>query len=141
MFSDIVQRFDPSLNALYRERDARQARGARTIDLVSGNVNRAGFIFPPAILKQALAKGAERAQIYAPDPLGQLIAREAVAAYYQREGLHVPVDQIILTSGTSLSYWYLFKLLANAGDEILCPRPSYPLLNSIADLCGEADRL
>ena len=136
MFSDIVQRFDGSLNALYRERDARRAQGLKVTDFVSGNVNQAGFIFPPAILKQALARGADRAKIYRPHPLGQPEARQAVRAYYQTQGFSVPTDQIAITPGTSLSYLYLFKLLANPGDEILCPRPSYPLLDSIADLCG-----
>jgi alanine-synthesizing transaminase len=135
-FSDIVQRFDAPLNALYRERDARRARDAKMIDLVSGNVNQAGLVFPPASLKQALTKGAQRAEIYAPNPLGQPVARAAVSAYYKREGVNVPADQIVLTAGTSLSYFYLFKLLANPDDEILCPTPNYALLNSIADLAG-----
>lgn len=135
MFSAIVQRFDAGLNALYRERDARKARGQKIIDLVSGNVNRAGFIFPPEILRQALTQGARQARLYAPDPLGQSAAREVIRYYYHTEGLKIPASQIVLTPGTSLSYLYLFKLLANPGDEILCPRPSYPLLDSIADFC------
>ena len=35
-----------------------------------------------------------------------------------------------------MSYWYCFKLLAEAGDEILTPQPSYPLFDYIAKLCG-----
>jgi aspartate/methionine/tyrosine aminotransferase len=35
-----------------------------------------------------------------------------------------------------VSYWYCFKLLAERGDEILCPQPSYPLFDYIARLCG-----
>jgi aspartate/methionine/tyrosine aminotransferase len=35
-----------------------------------------------------------------------------------------------------VSYWYAFKLLADEGDEVLCPRPSYPLFDYIAALCG-----
>jgi aspartate/methionine/tyrosine aminotransferase len=41
-----------------------------------------------------------------------------------------------MTPGTSVSYWYCFKLLAEAGDEILTPQPSYPLFDYIAKLCG-----
>jgi aspartate/methionine/tyrosine aminotransferase len=45
-------------------------------------------------------------------------------------------DRILITPGTSLSYWYCFKLLADEGDEILCPHPSYPLFDYIALLSG-----
>src|SRR5947209_6410533 len=90
MFSDIVQRFETALNPLYRERDARHARGLSITDLVSGNVNRAGFIFPETVLSQALAKGARAAKIYSPDPLGQRVAREAVSGYYRRRKVAVP---------------------------------------------------
>src|SRR5215813_2944296 len=73
MFSDIVQRFDVPLNPLYRERDARKARGLKTLDLVSGNMNREGFQFPSRIFGAALAAGSKRARTYSPDPLGQPI--------------------------------------------------------------------
>ena len=41
-----------------------------------------------------------------------------------------------MTPGTSVSYWYAFKVLANPGDEILVPCPSYPLFDAIAKLAG-----
>jgi len=42
----------------------------------------------------------------------------------------------VITPGTSVSYWYCFKLLTENGDEILCPQPSYPLFDYIARLAG-----
>jgi aspartate/methionine/tyrosine aminotransferase len=71
--------------------------------------------------------------VYKPDSLGQIEARNAVAAYYDGE---VPPAQIVMTPGTSVSYWYCFKLLAEPGDEILTPQPAYPLFDYIARLCG-----
>src|SRR4029078_4673689 len=44
--------------------------------------------------------------------------------------------QILISPGTSVSSWYVCKLLAEQGDEILCPQPSYPLFDYIAQLCG-----
>jgi aspartate/methionine/tyrosine aminotransferase len=40
----------------------------------------------------------------------------------------------VLTASTSEGYSYVFRLLCNAGDELLVPKPSYPLFEFLADL-------
>ena len=40
----------------------------------------------------------------------------------------------MLTASTSEAYSLLFKLLADAGDEVLVPRPSYPLFDHLTRL-------
>jgi aspartate/methionine/tyrosine aminotransferase len=117
---------------LYVLHDELRAAGHTILDLVKGNVNEHGIVYPPAALQEILKKAAERARIYRPDSLGQLPAREAISAYYNGK---IPPAQILMTPGTSVSYWYCFKLLAEAGDEILTPQPSYPLFDYIARLC------
>jgi alanine-synthesizing transaminase len=44
----------------------------------------------------------------------------------------VDAARILLTASTSEAYAYLFKLLANPGDNVLVPRPSYPLFDYLA---------
>ncbi|MEI9814388.1 MAG: aminotransferase class I/II-fold pyridoxal phosphate-dependent enzyme [Acidobacteriota bacterium] len=61
-------------------------------------------------------------------------ARKAVAGYYAERGAVVDPARILLTASTSEAYSYLFQLLANPGDEILSPRPSYPLFEFLAGL-------
>ncbi|MCG3115894.1 MAG: pyridoxal phosphate-dependent aminotransferase [Candidatus Manganitrophus sp. SA1] len=136
MFSEIADHFHGETNPLYRERDRLLAQGKKVIDLVSGNVHHHGILYPQSILNQALASAAEQARIYKPNPLGQPIAREAISRFYREEGLSIPAEQIVVTPGTSLSYWYAFKLFAGPGDEILSPRPTYPLFDAIATLAG-----
>jgi alanine-synthesizing transaminase len=46
----------------------------------------------------------------------------------------VDTDALFLTAGTSDAYSILFKLLGNPGDEVLIPRPGYPLLTYLARL-------
>src|SRR5439155_20404626 len=59
-------------------------------------------------------------------------AREAVASdYYQGR---VDPSRILLTASTSEAYAYLIKLLTGPGDELLVPRPSYPLFEYLAAL-------
>jgi len=136
LFSRIARHLQGTTNALYHERDRLLSRGDRIIDFVSANVQTQGIAYPETIFRKALDDAAHRTKIYRPDPLGQLVARETVQAYYKTEGLNIPASHIVLTPGTSLSYWYAFKLLANEGDEILSPRPSYPLFDPIALLAG-----
>jgi len=71
---------------------------------------------------------------YEPSPAGMAEAREAVAGYYGRRGHRVETGRILLTASTSEAYAYLFKLLADPGDHVLVPRPSYPLFEFLATM-------
>jgi hypothetical protein len=111
-------------------RDLR-ARREPLIDLTESNPTRAGFDYPLDLLAPlADARGLR----YAPSPLGAMDGRRAVAADYARQGVTVPPERVVLTASTSDSYSLLFKLLANAGDEVLVPRPSYPLFDHLTRL-------
>ena len=61
-------------------------------------------------------------------------AREAVSGYYAGHGAAVPAGDLILTTSTSESYSFLFRLLCDPGDEVLVAQPSYPLFDFLADL-------
>jgi len=133
-FSDFASNLGGAKNPLYVLHERLKKEGHPIVDLVRGNVNEHGIVYPPEILQEILARAGDRALVYRPDSLGQWPAREAIAQYYG--SLQVPPEQILITPGTSVSYWYCFKLLAEPGDEMLCPQPSYPLFDYIARLAG-----
>ena len=133
-FSELAENLGGPKNPLYLLHERLKTEGYAIVDLVRGNVNEHGIVYPPDILQDILEKAAESARVYRPDSLGQRPAREAIAEYYGN--LNIPAEQILVTPGTSVSYWYCFKLLAEPGDEILCPQPSYPLFDYIARLAG-----
>lgn len=133
-FSDFAANLGGPKNPLYLLHDRLKTEGTKVVDLVRGNVNEHGIVYPAGILEEILKDAAGAARVYRPDSLGQRSAREAIAHYYG--GRNIVVDHILLTPGTSVSYWYCFKLLAEQGDEILCPQPSYPLFDYIARLAG-----
>lgn len=68
---------------------------------------------------------------YEPAPFGHLASRAAVAAYHAGA---VPPEHVVLTASTSEAYALLFKLLADPGDRVLIPVPSYPLFEYLAGL-------
>src|SRR5262249_24462087 len=80
--------------------------------------------------------GSPRGTVYAPAPLGHPDARSAVAAYYASRGLGVDAERLVLSASTSEAYCFIMNLVADAGDAILVPRPSYPLLDWIASIQG-----
>ena len=110
---------------------AKRAAGARILDLTESNPTHAGLHYPGEIVR-AFEDAAMLA--YEPAPAGTPAARAAVSAWYAARGHTVPVERILLTASTSEAYAYLFKLLTNAGDEVLVPRPSYPLFEFLADM-------
>ena len=109
----------------------RRAAGLNVIDLTESNPTRAGLRYPAGVLS-GFADPAVLS--YEPLPAGSPGAREAVAAYYRGRGVEVPAKRILLTASTSEAYAYLFKLLTDPGDEVLVPRPSYPLFEFLATM-------
>jgi alanine-synthesizing transaminase len=99
-------------------------------DLSQSNPTRARLSYPSAEIWAAFQRPIAAA--YDPDPRGAIAAREAVAALFARRGPAVDPSRIVLCSGTSEAYGFLFKLLCDPGDEVLIPAPSYPLFD---DLC------
>ncbi len=110
-----------------------RASGQKILDLTVSNPTEAGIRPEPEAVLAALAN--PKAMGYDPQPRGLFEARQAVCNYY-RESHEVDIDpkRLLLTTSTSEAYSYVFRLLCNPGDEILVPKPSYPLFEFLADL-------
>jgi alanine-synthesizing transaminase len=100
------------------------------LDLTESNPTRASIPYDTSTVLAALA--APAAMHYAPAPFGMPPAREAVARELSTQGAQVDPSRVVLTCSTSEAYSFLFKLLADPGDEVLVPAPSYPLLEHLA---------
>src|ERR1700752_5330073 len=131
-----------------------RARGTQLVDFQVSNPTRVGLEYDAGSILAGLRS--KRVLDYDPQAKGLLSAREAVARYYgercspgerdvasnvstDRGGspagqLEVDPERIVLTTSTSEGYSYVFRLLCNAGDELLVPKPSYPLFEFLADL-------
>ncbi len=109
-----------------------RAEGRVVADLTVSNPTVCGFVYDSAAILGALADVGS--MVYDADPRGLLPAREAVCGYYRDHEAAVAPDQLVLTTSTSEAYGYLFRLLCDAGDEVLVPQPGYPLFDFLADL-------
>jgi alanine-synthesizing transaminase len=114
--------------------EEKKRAGARILDLTESNPTRAGFDYPGEEIIGALAQAP--AMLYEPAPRGLLVGRKAVADYYAERGFDVDPERIHLTASTSEAYSFLFKLLADHGESVLVPQPSYPLFEFLAALEG-----
>jgi alanine-synthesizing transaminase len=109
-----------------------RSSGRRLLDLSASNPTECGFHYDAAAIARALSATASLK--YQPDPRGLKSARQAVSRYYAAHGEDLSLDDLILTTSTSEAYSFVFRLLANPGDEFLVPTPSYPLFDFLADV-------
>lgn len=129
-FSNRTSFADGVPNAFSRLLETKKKEGVTLWDLTESNPTRCGFLSLDARILEPLRD--PRNLVYAPDPRGLLEAREAVSSYYAKKDIAVSPDRVFLTSSTSEAYTFLFHLLADAGDEILCVSPGYPLFDHLA---------
>jgi alanine-synthesizing transaminase len=112
-----------------------RAAGREVLDLTVSNPTRAGLAYDSQIILESLSR--PESMDYDPQAKGLISARQSVARYYceQSDGnSDINPESVVLTTSTSEGYSYLFRLLCNPGDEILVPKPSYPLFEFLADL-------
>jgi alanine-synthesizing transaminase len=133
MFSDRTN-WQLTRNRLTEALEQAKLSGAQVLDLTISNPTCAGLRYDNQTILKSLSS--PQALDYDPQPKGLLSARAAVAAYYQSQhGIReFDCERLILTTSTSEGYSFVFRLLCNAGDELLVPKPSYPLFEFLADL-------
>jgi alanine-synthesizing transaminase len=118
-------------NALARQLEILRRSSTPYVDLTESNPTRAHIHYPHDLLQPLAATESLR---YEPQPLGLARAREAVALDCARRGAVVDASRVVLSASTSEMYTWLFKLLCDAGDKVLVPRPSYPLFEHLTRL-------
>jgi alanine-synthesizing transaminase len=113
--------------------EAMRSAGEQLVDLTVSNPTECKLTYDCAAILGAYQN--LNALTYQPEPKGLLAARQEVARYYREDhGESVDPETVLLTTSTSEAYSYVFRLLCNAHDEVLVPKPSYPLFDFLADL-------
>lgn len=94
-----------------------------------------GFHTPPHLIEAVERAMRDGHNGYTPS-VGVTPAREAVAAEYEQRGMPVGPDRVILTAGTSEGIELALGALADAGDDVLVPTPTYPLYTAVLAKLG-----
>ena len=107
--------------------------GVALLDLTASNPTQCGLKYDGRAILSAFQN--PQGLMYDPQPKGLLSARKEVARYYlQDHRTGVDPEAIFLTTSTSEAYMYVFRLLCNPQDEVLVPKPSYPLFDFLGEL-------
>ncbi len=122
-----------STNRFTQTLEELRAAGVELIDLTVSNPTQCGLEYNSHAIFSAFQN--PQALTYDPQPKGILSARQEVVRYYHQDH-HTELDaeSIFLTTSTSEAYSFVFRLLCNPQDEILVPKPSYPLFDFLAEL-------
>ena len=131
MFADRTN-WNMAANRLSEALRQRRAAGKPVVDLTASNPTDCGFAYDSEAILRTLSN--PESLRYNPEPQGLKAARDAVAAYYYTHGATVSAGDMILTTGTSEAYSFIFRILCNPGDEVLVPQPSYPLFDFLAEI-------
>ena len=90
----------------------------------------------PAHMVEAVHKSLRDGESGYGPSVGLLEAREAVAAENTSRGWPISADRVVLTSGSSEGIDFVLTALADVGDEVLVPLPTYPLYTAIVHKIG-----
>jgi alanine-synthesizing transaminase len=112
-----------------------EAAGVRVRYLNIGDPVAFGFQTPPHMLEAVERAIRDGHNGYVPS-VGIQPAREAVAQECSRRGMPLTADRVVLTSGTSEGIELALTALAEQGDEVLVPVPTYPLYTAVLAKIG-----
>ncbi len=94
-----------------------------------------GFKTPPHMIEAVERAIRDGHNGYAPS-VGILPAREAVAGELTRRGMPMTPDRVVITAGTSEGIELALTALAEKGDAVLVPSPTYPLYTAVLAKIG-----
>jgi alanine-synthesizing transaminase len=112
-----------------------EAAGTRVRYLNIGDPIPFGFHTPPHMIEAVARAVRDGHNGYAPS-VGIPAAREAVTRECVSRGMPMTPDRVVITSGTSEGIELALTALAEAGDEVLVPVPTYPLYTAVLAKIG-----
>ena len=130
-----ISNFTYAIRNIVAEARKVEASGTRVRYLNIGDPIAFGFSTPPHLIDAVSRAMRDGHNGYTPSS-GVLPAREAVADDYTRRGMPVSADHVVLTSGTSEGIELALGALADEGDEVLVPVPTYPLYTAVLAKLG-----
>jgi alanine-synthesizing transaminase len=133
--ADRVGRFSYAIRNIVREAQAVEKAGKTVRYLNIGDPIPFGFQTPPALVETVAKALRDGANGYVPSP-GIPNAREAVAREWTGRGFPVSADRVLITAGTSEGIELALTAMANPGDRVLVPMPTYPLYTAVLAKVG-----
>jgi alanine-synthesizing transaminase len=112
-----------------------EASGTRVRYLNIGDPIQFGFVTPPHMIEAVTRAVRDGHNGYAPS-VGIPAAREAVTRECINRGMPMVADRVVITSGTSEGIELALTALAESGDEVLVPTPTYPLYTAVLAKIG-----
>jgi aspartate/methionine/tyrosine aminotransferase len=113
----------------------REALGHRVIHM---EVGQPGTPAPRAALDR-VARALDRETLGYTLALGLPALRERIARHYwERYGIHVDPERVIVTTGSSAGFVLAFLTLFDAGSRVALPSPGYPCYRHILTALGQA---
>ena len=124
-----------SIRRVVAEARKAEAAGRKIYYLNTGDPVHAGFR-PPAHMVDAVHEALRNGEHGYGPSIGLPEAREAVAAENTSRGWPISADRVVMTSGSSEGIDFVLTALADPGDEVLVPLPTYPLYTAILHKIG-----
>jgi len=130
-----VNNFTYAIRNIVAEARAVEATGRKVRYLNIGDPIPFGFHTPPHLVDAVVKATRDGANGYVPSP-GIPSARDAVATEWSSRGFPVTADRVLVTAGTSEGIELALTALANVGDRVLVPMPTYPLYTAVLAKIG-----
>jgi alanine-synthesizing transaminase len=130
-----ISGFNYAIRNIVAEAKRVEAAGVRVRYLNIGDPVAFGFRTPTHMLEAVERAIRDGHNGYVPS-VGIQPAREAVAQECTRRGMPLSADRVVLTSGTSEGIELALTALAEQGDEVLVPVPTYPLYTAVLAKIG-----
>ena len=130
-----IKGFTYAIRNIVAEAKKVEATGTRVRYLNIGDPIPFGFQTPPHMIEAVTRALRDGHNGYAPS-VGIPAARDAVTAECVSRGMPMTPDRVVITSGTSEGIELALTALAESGDEVLVPTPTYPLYTAVLAKIG-----
>ena len=111
--------------------DAAKAKGIEVFHLNIGQPD----LETPQLALEAVRNYTEKVVKYSPSQ-GTLSYRKKLCEYYEKVGVHVEPDEMIITTGGSEALLMSFMTIMDPDDEVIIPEPFYANYNGFAKNVG-----